>query len=79
MSNCIMAPCSTASRDLGETLGIAGSNPSGIPGLLGLNFTGGLVAGIGSSEVTPEIPQHGDPILRWRRHHAWPACIAHRL
>jgi hypothetical protein len=42
--------------NLGQTLGIANSNPAGIPGLLGLNFTGGLVSGLGSSEVTQRFP-----------------------
>jgi hypothetical protein len=42
--------------NLGETLGIANSNPAGIPGLLGLNFAGGLVSSLGSSEVTQKFP-----------------------
>ncbi len=53
--------------NLGETLGIAGSNPSGIPGLLGLNFAGGFVSPIGSDEVTQRFPstviQFSDGIL----------------
>ncbi len=53
--------------NLGETLGIAGSNPSGIKGLLGLNFAGGFVSGIGSSEVTQRFPstviQFSDGVL----------------
>lgn len=42
--------------NFGEKLGIAGSNPAGIPGLLGLSFGGGLVSSIGSSEVTQRFP-----------------------
>ena len=42
--------------NFGEKLGIAGSNPAGIPGLLGLNFGGGLVSSVGSSEVTQRFP-----------------------
>jgi hypothetical protein len=42
--------------NLGQTLGIANSNPAGIPGLLGLNFSGGLVSGFGNSEVTQKFP-----------------------
>ncbi len=42
--------------NLGQTLGIANSNPAGIPGLLSLNFSGGLVTGLGNSEVTQRFP-----------------------
>ncbi len=48
--------------NLGQTLGIANSNPAGIPGLLALNFSGGLVSGpngkpsLGNSEVTQRFP-----------------------
>src|SRR5216683_1591557 len=41
--------------NLGQTLGIAGSNPAGIPGLLTLNF-GDRVSSIGNSEVTQRFP-----------------------
>jgi hypothetical protein len=41
--------------NLGQTLGIAGSNPAGIPGLLSLNF-GDRVSSIGNSEVTQRFP-----------------------
>jgi hypothetical protein len=60
---------------LGQTLGISGSNPSGIPGLLGLGFTGGLVSGIGSSEVTQRFPstviQFSDGLVITRGRHAF--------
>jgi hypothetical protein len=42
--------------NLGQTLGIAGSNPAGIPGLLGLKFAGGLVSDLGNNEVTQRFP-----------------------
>ena len=58
---------------LGNTLGIANGNPSGIPGLLGLGFTGGLVTGIGSSEVTQRFPstviQFSDGLIITRGRH----------
>ena len=60
--------------NLGETLGIANSNPAGIPGLLGLGFTGGLVSGLGSSEVTQRFPstviQVSDGLIITRGRHA---------
>jgi Carboxypeptidase regulatory-like domain len=53
--------------NLGQTLGIAGSNPSGIAGLLGLGFSGDQVSGIGSNEVTQRFPstviQFSDGVL----------------
>ncbi len=59
--------------NLGETLGITGSNPAGIPGLLGLNFAGGLVSSIGSDEVTQLFPstviQFSDGVIITRGRH----------
>ncbi|HEX2711433.1 MAG TPA: TonB-dependent receptor, partial [Candidatus Acidoferrales bacterium] len=59
--------------NLGEKLGIAGSNPDGIPGLLGLNFAGGFVTGIGSNEVTQRFPstviQFSDGVVITRGRH----------
>ena len=59
--------------NLGQSLGIAGANP-GIPGLLGLNFAGGLVSGIGSSEVTQRFPstviQFSDGVVITHGRHA---------
>jgi len=59
--------------NLGQTLGIAGSNPSGIPGLLGLAFSGDQVSGIGSNEVTQRFPstviQFSDGVLITRGRH----------
>lgn len=59
--------------NLGEKLGISGSNPAGIPGLLGLNFAGGFVTGIGSNEVTQRFPstviQFSDGVIITRGRH----------
>ncbi len=59
--------------NFGNQLGIANGNPSGIVGLLGLGFTGGLVSGIGSSEVTQRFPstviQFSDGLIITRGRH----------
>ena len=61
--------------NLGNTLGIANGNPSGISGLLGLGFTGGLVSGIGNSEVTQRFPstviQFSDGLIITHGRHAF--------
>ncbi len=61
--------------NFGESIGIAGSNPSNIPGLLGLNFTGGVISGIGSSEVTQRFPstviQFSDGVVITHGRHAF--------
>jgi hypothetical protein len=53
--------------NFGQTLGIANSNPSGIAGLLALNFAGGFISGIGNNEITQRFPstviQFSDGIL----------------
>jgi len=57
----------------GEQLGISGSNPSDIVGLLGLNFSTGLASSIGSNEVTQRFPstviQFSDGVVITRGRH----------
>jgi hypothetical protein len=59
--------------NFGEALGIAGANPSGLKGLLGLNFN--TVTGIGNSEVTQRFPstviQVSDGVLITRGRHTF--------